>query len=137
MHTNLLLSPKTAQEIDQRVEKLLNDLGNPKPPLRLKEVRALLRLDLGFYSTSDDSWLRAKIHKMRVAGKQVIEQPSLILTVVRSLGLKALLLPENRRILLDEEVPKAKHRWNESHEVIHSVLPWHDGIAHGDPETTL
>lgn len=137
MQTNLLLTPKTAHEIDQRVEKLLKDLGSPKPPLQLADVRALLRLDLGYYSSSDDSWLREKIHRMKVAGKQVVEQPSTILKVVRRLGLKALLLPENRRILLDDDVPKPKHRWNESHEIIHDILPWHDGMAHGDPETHL
>jgi hypothetical protein len=137
LQTNLILSDKTANEIDQRVEKLLKDLGNPKPPLKLEQVRELLRLDLGYYSAANDSWLRAKIHKLKVQGKQVIQQPSLILTVVRSLKLKALLLPENRRILLDEDVPKPKHRWNQSHEIIHDILPWHDGIAHGDPDTTL
>ena len=137
MRTNLLLKPKTAAEIDQRVEKLLKDLGNPKPPLNLSQVRELLRVDLGFYSSSNDGWLGEKIHKMKVAGTQIIEQPSLILTVVRRLNLKALLLPDNRRILIDSDVPKAKHRWNESHEIIHDVLPWHEGMAHGDPEATL
>lgn len=137
MQTNRLLHPKTAQAIDLRVEKLLKDLGNPEPPLSLTDVRKLLKLDLGYYSTDDDSWLREKIHQMKVAGKQVIAQPSLILTVVKNLGLKGVLLSERRRILLDSEVPKPKHRWNEAHEITHDLLPWHDGIAHGDPETTL
>jgi hypothetical protein len=91
----------------------------------------------GYYSTDDDSWLQEKIHQMKVAGKQVIAQPSLILTVVKNLGLKGVLLSERRRILLDSEVPKPKHRWNEAHEITHDLLPWHDGIAHGDPDTTL
>lgn len=69
MQTNRLLHPKTAQAIDLRVEKLLKDLGNPEPPLSLTDVRKLLKLDLGYYSTDDDSWLREKIHQMKVAGK--------------------------------------------------------------------
>jgi len=137
LETNRLLNPRTCQAIDQRVEKLLKDLGNPEPPLRMTDVREFLKLDLGYYTSNDDSWIREKIHQMKVAGKNVIERATTILTVVKSLGLKAVLLAERRRILLDNEVPKPKHRWNEAHEITHDVLPWHDGIAHGDPETTL
>lgn len=137
MQTNKLLDPKTALAIDQRVEKLLKDLGDPAPPLCLDDVRALLKLDLGYYSSDDDSWLREKIHQMKVAGKQVLERPALILSVVRNLGLKGVLLAEKRRILLDSEAPEAKQRWYETHEIVHDLLPWHEAIAHGDPETTL
>lgn len=137
MHTNLILRAGTVRDIDSQVEKLLRDLGNPQPPIRLEDVRKLLRLDLGYYSSTNDSWLQQKIHQMRVAGKQVVTQPSLILDVVRGLGLKGLLLPERRQVLLDEEFPKAKHRWNEAHEIAHDILDWHKGLAHGDPEHTL
>jgi len=137
LQTNKLLNPTTAQAIDQRVEKLLKDLGSPPPPLRLDDVRALLKLDIGYYSSDDDSWLREKIHQMRVAGKQILDRPSSILQVVKNLGLKGVLLAEKRRILLDREIPEPKQRWNEAHEITHDLVPWHDGIAHGDPETTL
>ena len=137
MQTNLILKPQTAQEINERIERLLKDLGNPKPPLQLSHVRHLLKLDLGYYSTSNHSWLGEKLHQLKVAGKQVISHPTTILSVVKSLGLKGVLLSEKRRILLDEEVPKPKHRWNEAHEITHDLLPWHEDIAHGDPETTL
>lgn len=137
MQTNKPLNPTTIHEIDRRVEKLLKDLGSPPPPLRLDDVRALLKLDLGYYSSGDDSWLREKIHQMMVAGKQVLERPSTILRVVKNLGLKGILLAEKRRILLDSEVPEPKQRWNEAHEITHDFVPWHEGIAHGDPETTL
>lgn len=137
MQTNTFLSPKTAEAIDRRIERLLKDLGGPLPPLCLEDVRALLKLDLGYYSSNDDSWLREKIHQMKVAGKQVLERPSTILRIVRSLGLKGVLLAEKRRILLDSEIPEPKLRWNEGHEINHDLLPWHEGIAHGDPETTL
>ena len=137
MQTNLLLNPKTAFAIDERVEKLLKDLGNPAPPLCLDDVRTLLRLDLRYYSSADDSWLREKIHQMKVAGKQVLARPASILSVVKNLGLKGVLLSEKRRILLDSETPGPKQRWNEAHEITHDLVPWHDGIAHGDPDTTL
>src|SRR5258706_8791101 len=111
MQTNTILNPKTASAIDERIEKLLKDLGNPSPPLCLEDVRRLLNLDLGYYSSDNDSWLSEKIHQMKVAGKQIIERPTAILEVVRSLALKGVLLAERRRILLDSEVPGPKPRW--------------------------
>lgn len=137
LESNHLINRKTALAIDQRVEKILKELGNPEPPLQLADVRQLLKLDLGYYSSDDDSWLREKVHHMKVAGKEVIETATTILAVVKKLGLKGILLGERRRILLDSEVPTPKHRWNEAHEITHDILPWHEGIAHGDPETTL
>ena len=41
MQTNPFVTPKTAELIDRRLERLLKDLGTP-PPLRLEGVRALL-----------------------------------------------------------------------------------------------
>ena len=43
----------------------------------------------------------------------------------------------NARILIDETVPKPKHRWIEGHEVGHSVIPWHREFLFGDNEFTL
>lgn len=137
MQTNVLLSSHTARSIDARVEKILKDLGNPKPPLDLADVRALLKLDLRYYSTADTSWMTEKIHQLKVAGKQVLSKPSTILAVTKSLGLKGVLLVERRRILLDTEQPKPKLRWNEAHEITHDILPWHEGVAHGDTLETL
>lgn len=120
------------------MDKILKDLGNPEPPLSLEDVRRLLKLDLGYYSTADTSWLKEKIHQLKVAGKQVLSAPSTILQVTKSLRLKGVLLVDRRRILLDTDVAAAvKLRWNEAHEITHDILPWHDGIAHGDPEATL
>lgn len=137
MQTNIILSEKTASSVDARVDKILKDLGNPKPPLRLPEVRHLLRLDLRYYSTADTSWLKEKIHQLKVAGKEVLSAPSTILAVTKSLGLKGVLLVDRRRILLNTDVAEPKLRWNEAHEITHDLLPWHEGVAHGDPETTL
>jgi hypothetical protein len=72
LQTNKLLNPTTAHAIDQRVEKLLKDLGNPPPPLHLDDVRALLKLDIGYYSSDDDSWLRERIHQMKVPGNRFL-----------------------------------------------------------------
>lgn len=137
MQTNVLLSTATADDIDAHVERLLRDLRNPQPPLSLDQVRARLQLDLAYYSASDVSWLRDKIHQMKVAGEQILRAPSSVLRIVRKLDLRAVLLGEKRRILLDKEAPRPKWRWNQAHEIAHDLLPWHAAVAHGDPDTTL
>ncbi len=94
MAKNTILTPGTASAIDDRVKRVLADLGNPEPPLRLEEVRELLRLDLKHYSASDVNWLQEKLHKLKVGGKQVLARPAFIFEVVRKLELKALLIPD-------------------------------------------
>lgn len=137
MPPTIIPTPQTQAAINERVDRLLKDLGHPSPPLCLEDVRELLRLDLKHYSSSDVNWLQEKVHLMRVAGKQVAARPLLILDVVKKLSLKALILPDRGRILIDTELPPPKQRWSEAHEVVHKVLPWHDGVAFGDREKEL
>mgnify|MGYP003386947302 FL=1 len=134
---NKFLSDRTAQDIDRLISKILRDLGNPKPPLKLEEVRYLLSLDRQFYSSTDDGVLREFIHKLRLAGKQVIDRPSLLMDVVKKWSLKALYLPDRKRILIDASLPEAKWRWSEGHEINHSLIPWHNTLTLGDDKTTL
>lgn len=137
MRQNILLSPETRSAIDKEVEKLLKDLGNPKPPLDLALVRQFRKLELGHYSAKDTTWIQEKIATMKVAGKEIITDPTELVAVVKELKLKGVLLFDRRRILLDGDEPIPKLRWNQAHELAHDILPWHDGIAHGDPDSTL
>ncbi|MBP2490934.1 hypothetical protein JOH50_006730 [Rhizobium leguminosarum] len=134
---NIILSRGTASDIDKQVTKILKGLGNPEPPLQLDDVRELLKLDRRYYSTTDDSFLRETISKLTVAGAQVLKRPSLILDAVKKLDLRALYLPDRKRILLDSTQPDAKQRWNEAHEIGHSLIPWHEDLMLGDQEQTL
>jgi hypothetical protein len=128
---------RTARDIDSRVAKILSDLGSPSPPLRLEDVRELLHLDRGYYSSSDDGLLREAVHRLTLAGKQVIRQPRRLLEVVRKMDLKALWVPHQKQILLDSDLPSAKQRWAEGHEIGHGILPWHQVVMHGDQMRTL
>ncbi|MBY5731510.1 ImmA/IrrE family metallo-endopeptidase [Rhizobium leguminosarum] len=134
---NILLSRGTASDIERQVNKVLRGLGNPEPPLPLEDVRALLSLDRRYYSTTDDSFLRETISKLTVAGAQIMKRPGLLLDAVRKFDLRALYLPDRKRILLDSAQPDAKQRWNEAHEIGHSILPWHEDLMLGDHEQTL
>lgn len=137
MSKNLILSSKTAADIDRRVERVLRGLGNPEPPLRLEDVRELLKLDRGFYTANDPSLVREAVSRIRVGAIQILRRPTIILDVIEKMSLKALYLPDRKRILLDGALPAKKHRWNEAHEIGHSLLPWHEGMMYGDNAQTL
>lgn len=137
MAKNVVIPPKAAADIEERVDRVIRGLGNPEPPLRLEDVRELLRLDRRFYTAADTSAADEVVSKIRVASKQVLMRPTLLWDAIRKLDLKALYLPDRKRILLDGDLPKLKHRWNEAHEVGHSLLPWHESVMHGDNQQTL
>jgi hypothetical protein len=126
-----------AKDIQDQVEKLLKGLGNPEPPLDLREVRELLKLDLTYYSSSDDGVLQEFISKLKIAGKQILKRPTLIGDVIRKAKLSGLWLPDRKRILIDENIPKLKHRWCETHEISHGIIPWHKSYLFGDSKDTL
>lgn len=111
---------------------MLRGLGNPDPPLDLEAVRTLQKLDRQFYSSTDDSAVREFVSRVKVGGKLLIEKPSRILDLIKKFDLKALYVPDYQRILLDQAQPEAKWRWNEAHEIIHSVVPHHQVLMHGD-----
>lgn len=137
MGKNLIISSKTAADIDRRVERVLRGLGHPEPPLRLEDVRELLKLDRGFYTADDPSLVREAVSRVRVGAIQILRRPTIILDVIQKMSLKALYLPDRKRILLDGALPAKKHRWNEAHEIGHSLLPWHEGMMYGDNDQTL
>lgn len=137
MPKNLILLPKTARDIDQRIERVLRGLGNPNPPLQLDNVRELLKLDLAFYTAEDPGITREVISRIRVATIQLYQRPTLLIDVIKKMSLKALYLPDQKRILLDRSLPILKHRWNAAHEISHSLLPWHEPMMHGDNDHTL
>lgn len=133
----LEVSREAARDIDAQVAKILRGLGNPEPPLDLRLVRELQKLDRHYYSTSDDGALREFVSKVRVGVKQFAMRPTLVMDVIRGAGLRALWLPDQKRILLDSGVPKLKQRWAEAHEVAHSITPWHQEFLLGDDDETL
>ncbi len=66
-----------AEDIRKIVARILHDLGNPEPPLNLAQVRALLNLNIGYYSTANTTLLQDVAARMKVAGKQVLQRPML------------------------------------------------------------
>lgn len=124
-------------DIDAQVEKVLRGLGNPEPPICLDQIRELLRLDRQYYSTSDHSALREFVSRVKIGAKQLFLRPTLILDVVKKANVSAFWIPDGKRILIDKDLPELKHRWAETHEVIHSVTEWHQLFLFGDSTREL
>jgi len=134
---NVFLRDRTAQDINDLVAKVLHDLGRPEPPLNLDLVRELLRLDRQYYSSTEDGALREVAHRLTVAGKQVLARPALLFEAIKKFDLRALYLPDRKRILIDRSLPDAKQRWSEGHEIGHSLIPWHLDTMLGDNKRSL
>lgn len=126
------------REISGHVQRILRDLGNPEPPLNLADVRSLLSLDLQYYRSTDPGLIAELTHRFNLLARKTI--PGLGRHLVSALAkskLCAFWVPESARILLDQEVPQAKHRWIEAHEITHSATPWHKDFLLGDDRHTL
>jgi len=137
MSKNDLLALPVQARIDERVARILRELGNPEPPLRLEDVRALLQLNLGYFSSDDESLFSRAISRLTIAGKQVLRRPMLLREALTTFSLRALYLPDRKRILLDDSIPQPKHRWLAGHEIIHDILPWHRSALFGDNDHTV
>jgi hypothetical protein len=131
-----VLKPRVRQDIQARTDKLLRELGNPEPPLRLEDVRTLLQLDRDYFTSETDGLLQTMVSKLKRGGKQILNRPTLLWEAVRKFDLRALYLPDHKRILIDDAVPRPKHRWLEAHEIGHDLLPWHHDMMLGDDDVT-
>ena len=125
-------------DIRKQVNRILRDLGNPEPPIKLADVRSLLSLDLQYYSSSDPGLVSELTHRFQLIVKKTIPDLGRHLQLALSKSkLCAFWVPALSRIMLDGDVPEPKHRWIEAHEIIHSVIPWHKNFLLGDNAQTL
>ncbi len=134
---NIYLDEQTARDIEQHTDRVLKDLGYLTGKVNLAEVRDLLQLDLHYYASDDPGLLEEVVHRLTVGAKQVIKRPALLLEVIKKLDLKALFVPDRKRILIDSTLPDLKKRWSETHEISHSLIPWHAHYMLGDNRVTL
>jgi len=134
---NMFLDERTVRDIDQRVDRVHRDLDYTDGKIELLEIRELLRLDLRYYRVDDPGLLDEVVHKLTVGAKQVIARPSLLFEAVRKFDLSALFVPDRKRILVDQSLPDLKKRWYETHEIAHSIIPWHADYTLGDDRSTL
>jgi hypothetical protein len=48
------------------------DGGNPPPPIKLSDVRSLLKIDLKYYSSTDPSFLQEITHRFTLLARKTI-----------------------------------------------------------------
>lgn len=126
------------RKIDGQIARILRDLGNPPPPLRLADVRDLLKIDRIYYKSTDPSLLQELSHRFALLARKTIPDIGKHLaSAIAKSKFDAFWVPASRRILMDETVPEPKHRWIESHEISHSVTDWHSGFLLGDNRFTV
>jgi hypothetical protein len=101
----------TARDIEAKVERILRDLGCPEPPLDLDQVRDLLSLDRSYYSSADDGILQEVVHRLTIGTKQVLKRPTRIIEAIKERSLRALWIPEQKRILIDDNLHEMQKRW--------------------------
>ena len=131
-----ILKARVRADIQSKADRILRELGYPEPPLRLEDVCELLRLDRGFFTGESDGLLKTTFSRLKRAGKQLLERPTLLGDAIKKFDLRALYLPDRKRILIDESIPKPKHRWLEAHEIGHDILTWHHDMMLGDDDLT-
>lgn len=138
---NYFLRERNARQIDRAIEKVLQELGYPEPPLDLSIVRRNLRIDLEYYRSTDQHMLREVVHSAKMGGATLFENVMELGRAIRKWDLRALFIPSDRkRILLDSDPknhPKAKWRWSEAHEIAHSLITWHGPLMAVDTMATL
>lgn len=134
---NIRVDDRTSRDVDERIDRIHRDIGYKDGKVLLPEVRDLLRLDLRYYRANDPNILDEVVHKLKVGAKQVLLRPTLLIDAVRKFDLSALFVPDRKRIFIDEGIHDLKKRWYESHEIAHSVIPWHQDYMLGDDRTTL
>ncbi|GHC57499.1 DUF955 domain-containing protein [Roseibacillus persicicus] len=131
-----ILKPRLRRDIKSIADRILEELGNPEPPLDLNDVCLLLELDSGYFTSESEGLLRKTFSRMKRAGKQLLRRPTLLCDAIKKFDLRALYIPDQKRILVDDTIPKPKHRWLQAHEIGHSILPWHQEMMLGDDELT-
>jgi len=120
----------TRKEIRGVAEQTLRDAGLTDPPLPVGALLDHLQLYRDYYDLADPGFLDRAKYKLQIQGRRLVD----ILNKVR---LQAVLLFDEGRICIDENLPKIKHPWASCHETGHRILIWHKPFFYGDTAETL
>jgi Zn-dependent peptidase ImmA (M78 family) len=120
----------THDDIDKRVRRLIKEMGVREPPLDMADVVAHLEIDQSFYDINDPTFFDGLFHKMKLSAFKVKG-------VLQKVGMQALWLPQEDKIVIDAALPKPKHKWVTAHEIGHRLIPTHRHFLFGDTAETL
>lgn len=123
------MDERSARDIEKRIEKILHEMGIKEPPLILEDVLDFLNIHRDYYSLNDPKLLQEIFHKLRIGARKFN-------SLMEKIDLKGLLLPDQKKILIERELPDIKKRWVTAHEIGHQLIPWHIDFF-GDTAETL
>jgi hypothetical protein len=120
----------TGVEIERIAAATLRDAGLTEPPLSVEELLQHVQLHRDYYDLTNPGFLDRAKHKLRIHGQKLAD-------IINKVRLQAVLLFDENRICIDQELPKIKHPWASCHETGHRLLPWHKPFFFGDTAQTL
>ncbi len=120
----------TRAEIERIAAATLRDAGLTEPPLSVEELLQYVQLHRDYYDLANPGFLDRAKHKLRIHGHKLVD-------IINKVRLQAVLLFDENRICIDQELPKIKHPWASCHETGHRLLPWHKPFFFGDTAQTL
>lgn len=89
-----------------------------------------MKLNRDYYDLSDPRFLDRAKYKLKIHGRKLVE-------IVNKVGLRAVLLFDENRICIDDDLPRIKRPWASCHETGHRILPWHTPFFYADTAETL
>lgn len=125
-----MIDETTRLEMDKVVRHTLKKARIAGPPVKIEPLLEYLGLHRGFYDLQNPDLLDRAKHKIRVGGTVLAE-------IVRKIKLMSVLLPDEKRIIVDAGLPKIKRDWPSFHEASHKIFEWHRPFFFGDTAQTL
>lgn len=120
----------TRAEIERIAAATLRDAGLTEPPLSVEHLLEHVHLHRDYYDLANPGFLDRAKHRLRIHGQKLVD-------IINKVRLQAVLLFDENRICIDQELPKIKHPWASCHETGHRLLPWHTPFFFGDTAQTL
>ena len=124
------IDPHTRTDIERLVKRILQDSGFREPPVDIYGVLETLNLDREFYDLEDPGLTHTLRHQIIIGAQRLSE-------IVEKVRLQALLFFDEKRVVLDKDLPQIKHDWAYAHEAGHEIIPWHREFCRGDTVLTL
>lgn len=124
------MNESTRKEIRRITTATLRDAGLTEPPLSVEQLLEHVNLYRDYYDLSDAGFLDHAKHKLQIHGRRLVD-------VLNKVRLRAVLLFDESRICIDNDLPKIKHPWASCHETGHRILAWHKPFFFADTAETL
>lgn len=105
----------TRKAIQRIAARTLQDAGLAEPPLSVERLLEPVNLYRDYYDLWDPGFLDHAKHKLKIHGRRLVE-------IVNKVRLRAVLLFDENRICIDNDLPRIKRPWASCHETAHRIL---------------